>query len=287
MRLLEDYENYLKTSGYSPKTREAYYRDVRLYKEFSESVGRGAEDQDCVYRYLAYLGKKGLEGSSIERKRAAIISYADFYALKFNIKFLDTHSVGSPRKSKHIPHHYTYSEIQELLDLSLKDKALDYRTYFLILMLYGTGLRLSELLGIRPGSIQEKDGSLSVRGKGGKTRLIFLPGPLLLEYKKYRKRFVNLLEKNQCLFFNHLGEPLTARGAQYILARAGEKAHWLKAIHPHAFRHSYATGLLENGADVREVAELLGHASLATTQRYTHLSRIKLKEDYQKFHPHG
>ena len=285
----QGYRNYLASRGFSDNTLKSYLTDIRLYYEFCrDQVNKDPLDVNSVYFYFAYLSAHDkLEASSQERKKASLQSYSDYLKQTQGIRFLEKDTIPSPKKPVKVPRHLLLNESLKMLEQRSKEKPLEHRKVVMVLFFYSTGMRLSELLNIKPEDISLADGSIKLTGKGNKQRFVFLPDYVLKEYQEYIDRFKDWIKKNQKLFFNFKDEPLTARGVQFIIEKAGEKLGLDKKLHPHVFRHTFATQMLENGADIRKLGEFLGHESLNTTQKYTHLNRQKLKEAILDFHPHS
>jgi len=286
---MEIFKAYLLSRGNALHTVKAYLSDIRLYLSFCTDLKKDFLDKESLYFYFSYLsGKKKLSAPSLERKKAALKTYFFFLKKEGEENKISKNYFKTPRKEKKIPNHFSETEIQKILS-TLQDKKTDlnYRNYFLVYLFYAGGFRLSELSTLKPSDFGLKEGLVRVIGKGNKERTIFLPEKVMNEYRKYYFLFQKTIEKNQSLFFNFRGEKLSPRGIEYILNSIGKKMNLNKNIHPHAFRHTYATHLLQNGADIRKVGEILGHSSLSTTQKYTHLNRTKLQEAYSKTHPHS
>jgi site-specific recombinase XerD len=286
--LLEDFTSYLTGSGFSANTVKGYETDLKLYCRFCEDFKKEPLSEETPYFYFSYLSsRKKLSASSLERKRAALLSFSRFLKTRGKDPIINPDKIKAPKKAKTIPHHFSWKQMGEILASQDKNTALGHRNYFLIVLFFATGMRLSEVINLNPGQIEGKTGKIRVTGKGNKERILFLPQEALKEYRDYYSRFRGIIEKNGCLFFNNRQEKLSPRGAQKILEKIGKNLSLNGNCHPHAFRHSYATQLIENGADIRKVAEIMGHVSLNTTQKYTHLTRQKLKNAYEEFHPHG
>jgi len=166
---------------------------------------------------------------------------------------------------------------------------LEYRDFFIVFFLFSTGIRVSELINIMSSDIDINERIVKIRGKGNKERLVVLTESLASEYQIYYDRFKYIIDKIGYLFFNNRGKKITRRGVEFIFERIyknNSNALSYKKFHPHVLRHSYATALIENGADIRYVAETMGHASLDTTEKYTHVSIKKLRDAYM-YHPHA
>jgi site-specific recombinase XerD len=288
---LSEFKRYLKVKGLAPLSIYNYEKDIYLYLRFCKMGDNNPYEEKYVYTYLSSLAYKGYKSSSIERKRAALVQYARFIKLSLGEYFFDKKKIKSPKKQKTLPIFYHYKEIQDMLSfLDIKKSCIDYRNYLILLFLFGTGLRAQELLTLTPENINEATGRVLVTGKGGKSRIVFLPDNVLVEYKKYKQVFLNLILRYKRLFFNLKKEPLNYGGLYFTLKELEkkmlEKGLISKTIKAHSFRHSFATTLLHRGGDIRKIAELLGHASLNVTQRYTQLNKKLLEDSMKNFHPH-
>ena len=197
--------------------------------------------------------------------------------------------ISSPKREKHLPRVLSENEIDKLLNIPLTDHY-SYRNKAILELMYATGLRVSELINLKVNDIDLNMAILKTIGKGSKERIIPL-GDYALNYLKiYINEYRSLLIKkdlNDYLFLNNHGNKLTRQGLFKILNKLAREQDIKAEISPHTLRHSFATHLLNGGADLRSIQELLGHSDISTTQIYTHVSNQKLNEDYHKFHPHG
>ena len=197
--------------------------------------------------------------------------------------------ISSPKREKHLPKVLSEEEIDKLLNIPLND-AFSYRNKAIIELMYATGLRVSELVNLKVNDIDLNMALLKTLGKGSKERIIPLGDYALNYLKLYINEYRSLLIKknlNDYLFLNNHGNKLTRQGLFKMLDKLANEQGIKTEISPHTLRHSFATHLLNGGADLRSIQELLGHSDISTTQIYMHVSNQKLNEDYHKFHPHG
>ncbi len=295
----------------SPHTRSAYAHDVREFVTWAERGGcpSPAElDRRALRRYLAYLDTRGFARSSIARKAAAVRAYLRWLRRHGVIEVDPGRGLRAPKGANRLPRVIRADEAADLLDVVTAEAeetslgtadhepdpiatAVILRDLAVLEVLYGAGLRVAECCGLRRDDVEighKGDGALvTVVGKGSKIRRVPVGEPaadaLAAWLDRGRPVLANVTSPGDVVFLNRRGNPLTPRDARRILER-----HPLpdgRALHPHALRHAYATHLLEGGADLRAVQELLGHADLATTQIYTHVTRDRLRSVYEATHP--
>jgi site-specific recombinase XerD len=282
----------------SPHTREAYERDTRQFVTWAERGGcndPAALDHATLRRYLAYLGTQRLARRTIARKAAALRSFLRYLKRHGTVIGDSGRSLRAPKGSARLPRVPHAAEATALLDRAadaeeLEDpvaRALALRDVAVLEVLYGTGLRVSECCGLTPRDCDLDGGSLTVLGKGAKVRRLPLGGPAAAALRIWLRDGRGVVagpdSPPDAVFLNQRGKRLSPRDARRILER-----HPLpdgRTLHPHVLRHAYATHLLEGGADLRAVQELLGHSDLATTQIYTHLTRERLRAVYEATHP--
>ncbi|MDR2161095.1 MAG: tyrosine recombinase XerC [Desulfovibrio sp.] len=293
--------------GCSPATARAYGRDVLQFEEILSREGlslSGPEqvERRHVQRFLADLHRRGVNRSSMGRKLAALRSFFRFCARMRLITTLPTEGIGNPRTEKRHPSMLNVDQALALLETAAgrlspapggegpprrgEEAALRARDVCLAEILYGSGLRVSEALSLNAGRLREESETVRVLGKGGKERLAPLTDAArdaLAEWLPLRPRLAAPGE--HALFVGARGGRLNRREAQRVIARLCRRAGLPQPVSPHGLRHSFATHLLEAGADLRSVQELLGHARLTTTQRYTHLNLAHLMTVYDKAHP--
>lgn len=295
MDLLLDFTMYLEEKGASKNTLEAYTRDLAQlfrYLEIEPSLKNISDIRYSSLRsYLGYLHKEGLKRASIGRKVAAIRLFFTWATNRGYLSENPAKLLKTPKKEKKLPSFLTEVEIKSFLQLP-DDGVLGLRDKAILEFLYGSGLRVSELVGLNLEDIDASIGIIRVRGKGNKERIVPLGSYALEAYGKYLEssRSHIMAKAHKCtetkaVFLNRFGCRISTRGVQLVVDKYVKKMAYRKNVSPHSFRHSFATHLLDNGADLRTVQELLGHESIAATQVYTHLSQERLKRTYQKSHP--
>lgn len=291
---VDDFSKYLQfEKNYSQKTIESYKLDLRQWFDFmgsqhSQSVLNLELKELKSWQYDLF--NRGCKSSTILRKLSSLRSFYNFLYKRSLIKTNWASYLTSPKLEKHLPKFLFESEMQVILAEPLSDSFSDLRDYLIFEILYCTGLRVSELASLKVSLIRESDGKLVVRGKGNKERVVFLGESA----KKCLQRYLvlrnsrNKLDKSEdALFLSQRDQQLSIRGIQYLVSSYLDKLGIYKHISPHVLRHSFATHLLNSGADIRSVQELLGHSSLATTQVYTHISKQKMREVLENHHPRG
>ena len=243
-------------------------------------------DKEHIRLYLKELGKIQ-STNSVSRK---IVSLRMFYLFLVREKIVPNNLMSSftlPKKDKKLPTVLSKSEMAELLNSIEVVDAISSRNRCLVELLYATGMRVSELLNLRMSDLNIKMGFVKVIGKGDKERLVPISkyvGKLLTQYINEYRDELNL-KNDSLLFFNQHGNPLSRQEFYHILKTIINTTTVNKNISPHTFRHTFATHLLENGADLRSIQELLGHSDISTTTIYTHISNQKIRQEYQQFHP--
>ena len=286
-------------AGASGHTAAAYARDVRQFVAWAERGGCASPDQldhTTLRRYLAYLTTRQFARRSIARKAASLRAYLRYLHRRGVIATDPGRSLRTPKGEARLPRVPRQAEAGALLDAASAAEIEDdddagaataWRDLAVLEVLYGAGLRVSECCGLTLESVDTTRGFLTVLGKGSKQRRVPLGEPAKAALRGYlahgRAELVTERTPPDAVFLNARGRRLTTRDARRIVAR-----HPLpdgQALHPHALRHAYATHLLERGADLRAVQELLGHTDLATTQIYTHLTRERLRAVYDATHP--
>lgn len=278
--------------GSSGHTLKAYAEDFGVFLGFCGEAGIRSFieiDYRVLMNYLTELSERRLKASSLERKIASLKSLYKYLLREGIVKKNPADLLSSPKKEKRLPAVLEKNEVLALLESIPEDTVLSLRDKTMITLLYASGLRVSELTGLDILDIEYKQGVVRVVGKGSKERIVptgdtarRLLGRCLAVRDEFRP-----VPGERGLFLTRHGKRITDRMVRYILEKYIEKLAVNKNVHPHTLRHTFATHLLENGANIRVIQEMLGHASLSTTQIYTHLSPEKLKESYDKFHPHA
>lgn len=276
----------------SENTIDAYMRDTERFIYYL-IYDLNVKNLDAVIRahfenYLKLLNDLGLSETSIARNISALKSFFKFLVMEDIIDHSPVGGIRSPKKKRKLPTVLTYEEIKSILATIDVSTSLGIRDRAIVELMYACGLRVSEALNIAMADIDEKNGLIRVFGKGSKERLVPVGKPALHWVGKYlsdsRPQLLKKGPKN-ILFLNFRGSPLSRMGLWKIIRKYLEMTGLTTDIHPHTFRHSFATHLLEGGADLRVVQELLGHANIETTQIYTHLDRAYLIQVHQQFHP--
>jgi len=273
----------------SPRTVDAYRRDlVALGAFLGKPLARATLEE--LERYTAGLRADGLAASTIARRTAAARSFFRHQQLLGAREDNPAAAVKLPRRAKPLPKTLSPGEAERLVDAAKGTKPRDLRDHALVELLYGAGLRVSEAVGLERGGVDLDGRFVRVTGKGGKERVVPIGRPATAALRRYLSRGRPYLDRRHRseLFLNARGGPLTRAGAFLVLRRLAARAGLDPArIHPHLLRHSFATHLLEGGADLRSVQEMLGHADLSTTELYTHVSDLRRRELYYRAHPHA
>ena len=289
---LEGFRDYLGLeAGHSRNTVDAYLRDLRRMGEFA--LARGVREPGAVtpthLRDFVYLLKDlGLSAATIRRSVSAIRTYYGFLAGEGRVRNDPSDRLETPRRGRVLPDTLTVAEVESLLAAPGLDHPLAWRDRALLELAYGAGMRVSELCGLGITDLLLTEGLVRVFGKGSKERLVPLGRNTIGAVSVYLHQLRPTLDRGRGagrVLLNARGEPLSRVGAWGIVKRSAERAGIRQRVTPHTLRHSFATHLLEGGADLRAVQEMLGHADLSTTQIYTHVDREYLRSVHRQFHP--
>jgi len=283
------FQQYLtQERNLSPHTVKSYKSDIKDFLNFLSSRGKELKEvrYPVVREYLSSLRRKELQKSTLARRVSALRSFFRYLYFKKYLSSFVLSSLRGPKLEKKIPSFLEEEEVEKLLESVEGKDFFHYRDKAALELLYATGMRVAELVGLNMEDIDFAGETVKVKGKGGKERII----PLGSYALKALTTYIELREKKikpgvQALFLNRSGQRLSDRYLRKKLNRYLELVDIHKASGPHSLRHSFATHLLNRGADIRSVQELLGHERLSTTQIYTHLSIKRLKEVYRKTHP--
>lgn len=289
---IEVYLAYLNVErGLAQNTLEAYGRDLKSYIRFLKKHNIGSfkdTEKEVVRAYLEQLHNMGRATSTISRNLASIKSFYQFMVREDLLDADPSVHLESPKVTKRLPRVLNLSEVESLLNQPDLEDAHSIRDKAMLEVIYATGIRVSELVSLNVPDINLGAGYLRCLGKGSKERIVPL-GSVAIKFLDLYLQMARpeLVRKatESALFVNHHGRRLTRQGFWKIVKRYGQEANISENITPHTLRHSFATHLLENGADLRSVQEMLGHADISTTQIYTHVTRNRLKEVYRKSHP--
>lgn len=294
-RELEEFIRYLRVErNAAANTIDSYSLDLKRYIKFL--MQRGIRSVEKIERaniifFLALLRELGLTARTISRNFSAVKAFHRFLISEEFSKSNPTENVDAPKRSKTLPDVLNPDEIELILEQPNVNHVLGIRDKAILETLYATGIRVSELIGLKQPNVLFDQGIIRVFGKGSKERIVPIGRSALLWIKKYqesaRPRLSKRGETNDILFLNSRGKKLSRMSIWNIVHQFSVSAGIKKEVHPHTFRHSFATHLLEGGADLRAVQEMLGHADISTTQVYTHIDREYLKEVHRTFHPRG
>ena len=295
---LTEYFNYLDAiKGYSKNTILGYQKDIEEFMAFlkNEQVARDIFSirKNVPRNYSSYLTRNGYAPTSVRRHMSSLSSFYKFMVKEEMINENYFEDVELPKVPKHNPDLISNNEVRLLFKACDLDTKLGYRNYVLLGCLYGCGLRVSELCNMQIKDIDFAERTIRIHGKGKKDRDVIMYeglGEMLKHYiSTYREELLYNSKDldNRYVFLNKNGTTLTRVGVRKILEKLVKDSSETYHISPHMLRHSFATAMLDGGADLRTVQELLGHESLSTTQIYTHLSMEKIKKDYMNNHPRG
>ena len=286
-----DLEGFLALSRarLAPRTVESYRRDL---EHAARWLGRplGGASTEELERYLAELRGKALSNATVARRLASLRGFFRHRQLLGARGDNPAASLGSPRRIRRLPRTLSPGEAERLVEAARGTTPRDLRDSALVELLYGSGLRISEALALEKGAVALDERLVRCVGKGGKERVVPVGRSAAEALRRYLSRGRPYLDRRHRpeLFLNARGGPLTRAGAFLVLRRLAEKAGLEpERIHPHLLRHSFATHLLEGGADLRSVQEMLGHADLSTTELYTHVTDRRRRETYYAAHPHA
>ena len=291
--LLDEFSDYLQTLNYAAFTINSYNKDLREYIRFLQKKNIYFEDANhyTVRDYLGVLQRKRLTRATMSRHLSSIRKFYKFllrngYSDKAKIVVM-----RSPKKEEHLARFLTLSDIEDVLNIRDGDKFTLIRDKMMALFMYTIGLRVSELASIKLSMIKKGDKYLRILGKGSKFRDIPLLPIIYDNWDKYMRAREVIEKENDIesdnLFVNRFGKPISDRSIRVSMKRLMRNSHLAIDFSPHTLRHTFATHLLNNDAEIKGVQELLGHKSISTTQRYAHITNSRMFEVYNKFHPHS
>ncbi len=285
------YIRYLEVErGFSPFTVRNYSTDILGFFDFlkEENISLKEVDHSVIRRYLGQLLEKGIARASIIRKLSALRSFFRYLNREGELSNDPLSTISGPKRERRLPSFLGLEEVLSLLkapDLStpygLRDRAI-------LELLYAAGLRVSEIVALNVGNVNLETREIRVWGKGSKERIVLIGKPAaeaLKQYLKYGRTKLLGRKRTEALFLNRYGERIAERRIQYLIKNYAREAGLSERVFPHLLRHTFATHMLDGGADLRVVQELLGHTSLSSTQIYTHVTRSQMRSKYLEAHP--
>ena len=292
-QFLQDFLNYLRIErNLAKNTQAAYVEDLEDFWQFLSSLkinSPGLVDHQILTDYARILKKRKMAETSVARHFSSLRAYYKFLVMEGHLSEDPTQFLDSPKLPASLPKILNIEDIELLLEAIDTDTALGLRDRAMFELMYAAGMRVSEVCDLTIEQILIDEDLILIRGKGNKERIVPLGGEAkkwLLEYMEHGRPSLEKGYFNEgILFLNNKGRQLQRKGIWFILKKLAEKADLHKPVSPHTFRHSFATHLLEGGADLRIVQEMLGHVDISTTQIYTHLDSTYLKEVHSSFHP--
>jgi integrase/recombinase XerD len=291
---MEQFEDYLTFErGLSERTVVAYGRDLARFLSFVTDAGAvwpADVDTGMLRAWVFELKDAGLAPTSIRRARSAVRTYFGFLLAEGALETDPTDRLEAPKAERTLPDFLSREEVERLLEAPDPDRALYWRDRAILEVLYASGVRVSELVELPLSNLDLEEGFALVYGKGSKERLVPVGAPALRALRRYLAEVRPGLDTGQGagrIFLNARGRPIRRESIWAIVRDAARRAGIAKTVSPHTLRHTFATHLVEGGADLAAVQELLGHADISTTQIYTHLDRAYLRELHRKYHPRG
>lgn len=282
-RYIEKFIRYIEIEkNYSKHTILNYRLDLEDFKKFLGDLELEKVEYLTLRKYLGVLKERKLGTRTINRKLSALRSFFRFLTREGYLKTNPTTSISSPKQERHLPLFLTEEEVTKLIEAVHPEDERGLRDKAILEALYSTGIRVSELVGLNTAGVDFIGGIVKVMGKGKKERIVPIGDTAITAIRAYlgkRKK------QSDILFLNKNGKRLSDRGVRNIVKNYIRIASIKQGVSPHTLRHSFATHLLNRGADLRSIQELLGHVNLSTTQIYTHLTTEKLKSVYDKAHP--
>jgi integrase/recombinase XerC len=295
--MVDQFLNYLQfEKGYSIHTIQSYRCDIEGFLSFVKNEELASSFLEVtrvriVRNYIIHLDELNMAPKTVSRKLSSLRSFYQYLIKEGHMTLNVFQDVQAPKIPKRLPHIIEENEIEHLFKSIPKNTLLGFRNYCLLDMLYSSGLRASELTNLKVSDMKLSQMQLLIHGKGSKDRIVLITTQLqkdLVQYMTYirPKLLAKQLDKDtHIVFLNREGKPLTTRGLQKILISVMNRSGEVYKIHPHMLRHAFASALLNHGADLRSVQELLGHAHLKSTQIYTHLNQATLQQQYEISHP--
>ena len=294
---IEDFKTYLSVEkNFSEHTLAAYASDIVSYILWLDNVSCTNVDFNKLREYLHFIQRFDYKKTTIARKVASIRT---FYKFLFRERYIDSNpalSLSAPKRPKSLPKFLTPEEVEQILNNVKIETPAGFRNRVILELLWATGMRISELSNLNFGDLNLDENEIRVFGKGAKERIVLVSDRAkgyLVQYINSARKLIapeyntNGINDDTPLFINNTGYRLQNKTVRKVINEIVEKIELPKKVTPHVFRHSFATKLIENGADLRVVQELLGHAGISNTQIYTHISMKHMKDVYEAAHPHS
>ena len=283
--------DYLEAGrGASPHTIKNYGTDLREFFAFLNAKPLSEVDTLVIRSFLAHLKSHGSSKATLSRKLAALRSFFKYLARENHLKINPVLGISTPKREKKLPHFLDLNEVTHLLEAPSGENWESKRDRSILETLYSSGVRVSELVGLNRGDVDLLSGLLKIRGKGKKERIVPIGEKALRAIRDYLEAIPQPLRQkdggaNGAVFLNRSGGRLTDRSIRRLTLKYARQISLKTGISPHTLRHTFATHMLDRGADLRSVQELLGHVNLSTTQIYTHVTTRRLQEAYTRAHP--
>lgn len=286
---IKEFESYLLIDKkYSNNTITSYVSEIEKFYNYVKQDNISKITKKDIKEYIADLKKKNMSTKSIAHNISCLKSFYKFLIINKIVSSNETDGIDTPKISKTLPKVLSIEEITKLLDINTETDY-DYRNKAMLELMYATGLRVSELVNLKLADIDLHMAIVRVMGKGSKERIIPIGDYAIMSLREYINSHRNNMMKrniNDYVFINNHGNKMTRQGFFKIIKAEAKKKNIKTNFSPHTLRHSFATHLLTYGADLKVIQELLGHSNISTTQIYTHVSKDKLKQNYNEFHPH-
>lgn len=273
--------------NYSQNTIDSYRRDITMFDKFAKKNIKNI-DSNIIKDYLKYLKENNHNERSIARNISSLRSFYKFLIINNYVDINPMESITTLKMAKKLPNVLSIEEVNKILDIKITDNY-SIRNKAMLELMYASGLRVSELINLKTYDIDINEDIVRTIGKGSKERIIPIGDyakEAIIDYLNIRYTFLKK-EINDYLFLNNHGKKMTRQGFFKIIKSIAKEKGIKKELSPHTLRHSFATHMINNGADLRTIQELLGHSDISTTQIYTHISTEKLKNTFENFHPHG
>lgn len=278
--------------NYSTKTCESYMLEINKFQKYLENnrLSYKKLSKENIRSYLKYIDGFKYKNSSISKNLSALRSFYKFLVTERQVATNPFLLINNPKKEKKLPEFLNEIEIEDLINIYDERTFEGLRNRLILELLYATGVRVSELVGIKLSNINLAEKSILIMGKGSKERIVLFTDytkDILIKYMNDSRNFYLKNRNSDYLILNKYGKSLSVRSVQKLIQKSTEKLALKHRVTPHTIRHTFATHLLNNGADIKSVQELLGHESLSTTQIYTHITNDRLRSVYLKTHPHS